>query len=91
MILYLLNLADLASTLIALSHGLVEMNPIINAMLSIHPILFPAVKIILAFPLSMWLARNARRDKRAMARYIAVVGIYAVMVIWNIAAVWAVQ
>jgi len=87
MILYLLNIADLFSTVIALAHGLVEMNPFLNFLMGLHP----AVKIIPAYYLCMWLAKNARRSRAARIRYTVICGIYAFMVAWNIVntAVWA--
>ena len=85
MILYLLNLFDLLSTLYALSIGLVEMNPIMNFCISIHPLAFTLIKLS-AFPLCLWLERNSKL-------YPIVTAVFAVTVGWNlfnIAAVLAV-
>lgn len=84
MILYLLNIADLFSTVIALAHGLVEMNPFLNFLMGLHPAVFPAVKVIPAYYLCMWLAKNARRSRAARIRYTVICGIYALIVAWNI-------
>jgi len=85
MILYLLNLCDLATTLFALSHGLVELNPVVNWMLSIHPALFPLVKIVLAYILCIRFVQYEKKSRAGRNRYVAVIGIYAVTVVWNIA------
>lgn len=83
MTLYLLNLADLISTLYALSLGLVEKNPIMDFAIFLHPAVFGAVKIA-AYPLFRWL-----EDKES---YPYLVGAFAATVgmnILNIAAVIA--
>lgn len=84
MTLYLLNLADLISTLLAISHGLVERNPVVNFMLHTHPMIYPVVKLIPAYYLCDWLAQNARANRPARKRYAAIVCIYAAVVVWNI-------
>ena len=76
MILYILNLFDLVSTLIALSHGAAEMNPLMDFCFSIHPALFTLVKMS-ALPLFLWLERKSKI-------YPYVVGAYAATVWWNI-------
>ena len=76
MTLYLLNLANLASTLFALSLGLVEMNPIMDFCISIHPALFALIKLIPAYWLCRWL-----QDKKS---YPYIVGAFAATVWWNI-------
>lgn len=85
MTLYLLNLADMTTTICALSHGMVELNPVVNWMLSIHPALFPLVKIVFAYILCMRFAKYARRSRADRNLYATVVGIYAVTVVWNMA------
>lgn len=84
MTLYLLNLADLATTLVGLSHGLVELNPIINALLRIHPALFPITKIVPAYFLCAHMARSAKKSRVDRIIYIAVVVVYAATVAQNI-------
>lgn len=79
MILYLLNLGDLVSTLIALSHGICEANPVMRFLLDIHPVLFVAVKTIPAYYLCMYLATKSRKWV-----YWSIAGIYAVTVAWNV-------
>lgn len=81
MTLYLLNLADLISTLYALSIGAVEMNPIMNFAISVHPVVFTAIKL-LVFPLCWWL-----RDKQS---YPYMVGAFGATVWWNIVNIAAV-
>lgn len=76
MTLYLLNLADLISTLYALSLGAVEMNPIMNFAISVHPVVFTLVKLS-AFPLCLWLKRNSNA-------YPFVTAVFAVTVGWNL-------
>lgn len=84
MALYLLNLLDLVSTLLALSWGAVEMNPIVAFLMGIHPALFPLVKIVPAYFLCRWLARNAKESSAARGRYIGIVIIYAAVVANNL-------
>lgn len=84
MLLYVINLADLASTLIGLSCGLAEINPIINVLLSIHPALFVLVKVVAAYPLCVWLERKAKTYRLARYGYKIAVWYYAAVVAWNI-------
>lgn len=79
MTLYILNLFDLATTLCAMSKGAVEMNPIIEFVVGIHPAIFPVVKLIPAYFLCRWLERNSRKS------YAVVCAVYAAMVANNIA------
>ncbi len=76
MILYLLNLADLVSTLISISYGLVEMNPFMALCLYIHPVVFAVIKLA-AYPLCRWLERKSKA-------YPYLVGAFAATVWWNI-------
>ena len=76
MILYILNLFDLLSTLYALSLGLVEMNPIMDFCISIHPAFFALIKLIPAYWLCRWL-----QDKKS---YPYIVGAFGATVWWNI-------
>lgn len=46
MILYILNLLDLLTTAIALDMGGVEMNPLANWLIGVHPMLFVFCKIV---------------------------------------------
>lgn len=84
MILYILNIVDLISTLVALSCGLVEINPIMNLIIRIHPALFLFVKIVPAYFLCWWLRENAKKNKSARNRYIIINCIFAMVVVWNI-------
>jgi len=84
MTLYLLNLSDLATTLLGLSLGLVELNPIINTLLRIHPALFALVKIVPAYFLCVHMARNARKSRVDKIIYLAIVVVYAATVAQNI-------
>lgn len=81
MILFILNIADLITTLIALSHGLQEHNMLVCWMLMINPIVFVLAKIAI-LPLCLWL-----RDKKS---YLFVVGFAAATVWWNIVNIAAV-
>ena len=87
MIIYLINILDLVSTLIALSHGAVELNPFLRVLMDIHPAVFPLVKIFPAYFLCMWLERNAKKSKGAKTRYIAIIFIYALVVANNLAVI----
>ena len=78
MVLYFLNLIDALSTLLALSLGAVELNPIMALSLSIHPALFVIIKLAI-LPLCLWL----RKSKA----YPYLVGAYAATVWWNIAGI----
>ena len=84
MTLYLLNLADLASTLLGLSRGLEEINPIINTLLSIHPALFVLVKVVAAYPLCTHMAKSAKKSRMDKFIYAAIVVVYAATVVNNI-------
>lgn len=77
MILYVLNLADLISTLLALSLGAVELNPIVDFCISIHPAVFALVKIFPAYWLCRWLEKNGKS-------YTAVCEVCAAFVVNNI-------
>lgn len=76
MVLYLLNLIDLATTLYALSWGAVEMNPIMALSLSIHPAVFAALKLSV-LPLCLWLERKSQA-------YPYLIGVFGATVWWNI-------
>ena len=76
MILYALNLADLATTLYALGHGAVELNPIVAAL---PPAAFAAAKIAL-YPLCRWLAGRES--------YPYLVGALAATAWWNLMYIW---
>ena len=84
MLLYVINLADLASTLMGLSCGLAEINPIINVLLSIHPALFILVKIVPAYFLCTHMGKSARKSRVDMLVYIAIVALYGATVVSNI-------
>lgn len=75
MILVIFNIADLITTLVALSNGLQEHNPLVHWMICIHPIVFVLAKIAI-LPLCLWL-----RDKKS---YLFMVGFAAATVWWNI-------
>lgn len=62
MIPYLLNLIDIITTLYALNRGAVEANPIMAAVIGVHPLLFVFVKAVLAFPLCLWISRRASTE-----------------------------
>ena len=76
MILYLLNLFDLLTTLYALTLGLVELNPIMNFVIHVHPLAFTLIKVS-ALPLCLWLKRNSKL-------YPFVTALFAVAVGWNL-------
>ena len=78
MILYIFNIADLITTLIALSLGLQEYNPLVWWMICIHPAVFVLAKIAV-LPLCLWL-----RDKKS---YLFVAGFAAATVWWNIVSI----
>jgi len=84
MTLYLLNLADLASTLLGLSRGLEEINPIINTLLHIHPALFVLVKVVVAYPLCRHIARAAKKSRVDKFIYAAIVAVYTATVAQNL-------
>lgn len=84
MTLYLLNLADLASTLYGLWRGLSELNPIINTLLNIHPALFVLVKVVVAYPLCMHMARAAKHGRVDCLAYVALVVVQAAVVGLNL-------
>lgn len=84
MTLYLLNLCDLISTLVGFRVGLEEINPIINALIRIHPALFPLVKIVVAYPLCMRIARAATKTRLDWGVYAALVVVQAAVVGANI-------
>lgn len=75
MTLYLLNILDLLTTLYALSLGLVELNPIMDFAIFLHPAVFAVIKIA-AYPLCRWL-----KDKES---YPYIVGAFGATVWWNI-------
>lgn len=81
MILYILNLADLVSTLLALSLGAVELNPIMDFCISIHPAVFTLVKLVPAYWLCRWLEKNGKS-------YTAVCAVYAAFVVNNFAVIY---
>lgn len=83
MIVYFLNIADLISTLWGLENGAVEMNPVINFFLGIHPLLFPFVKIVPAFFLCQWLEQNAKKNPAARKRLNVISAVYAAVVANN--------
>ena len=91
MTLYILNLFDLVSTLLALSHGAVEMNPIAALLQELHPALFPFVKIVPAFFLCRWLERNAKDNPPARKRLYAIEAIYAAWVSNNCFVIYLMQ
>ena len=76
---YILNLFDLVSTLLALSHGAVEMNPIVAFCITLHPMLYLLVKLAM-LPLCMWL-----KGKKS---YTAVCVVYAIFVVNNFAVIY---
>ena len=84
MTLYLLNLCDLISTLVGFRVGLEEINPIINALIRIHPALFPLVKIVVAFPLCLRIARAAKKTRVDWFVYAGLVVVQAAVVGWNV-------
>ena len=79
---YLLNLADLALTLCALSLGLAEGNPLAAWLIRLHPAVYGAVKIA-ALPLFLWLDKHGSRWSRRI-----VTAAYVITVANNIAAIW---
>jgi hypothetical protein len=84
MILYILNLADLASTFFALSIGLDELNPIARFLFDTHPMLAAFVKIVPMFFLCRFIAKCGKKDNMSAIVYWILVGWYAATVVLNI-------
>ena len=82
---YLLNLTDLAFTLHALSHGAVELNPLMRSV----PVMI-AYKVVGVGALCWWLARR-REPLARLGLRIATIAFAAVDLfhIANIAVLWA--
>lgn len=88
---YILNILDLALTLYALQLGAVELNPIMNFVIGIHPLLFLFVKTVPAYLLCRWLENNARKTKAARVRFNIITIIYAAVVANNLIVILALK
>lgn len=60
MIPYILNIIDLITTLYALQHGGIELNPIMAFVIGVHPLLFVFVKAILVIPIFVSIEKASR-------------------------------
>lgn len=75
-----LNIFDAASTVYAMSEGASELNPIMRALIDVHPLLFVFVKVLVVGLGAAYLEhRNA-----VWALYVAN-AVYVVVVAWQIA------
>lgn len=77
MIAYILNLLDLCFTLYALSHGAVELNPIVRDV----PFM-AAYKVVVVGALLWWLSRRSERVARRGLRVCTVA--FAMVNLWHI-------
>ena len=84
MILYVFNLADMVTTLIALFFGLQEANPIARFLIGIHPVLFVAVKTVPMYYLCRWLEKQAVKSRVTAVLYWFTVFAHVAVVAWNI-------
>ena len=77
MILYILNLIDLVSTLCALSHGAVELNPLMQCV----PIMI-IYKVVVVGALVRWMSERSE----PIARYglWVITAVYGAVVLWHI-------
>ena len=80
MIVYNQNILDLFLTLYAVSHGGAELNPVANAMIALHPLVYAFYKVAVCGVLCWWLSR---RDE-PIARY----GLWALAVVFAAVDAW---
>ena len=74
-----LQLMDFLTTLVVLSHGGREMNPIVAELIEMHPLLGLLTAKLFAMALAVFCALSGR-DKLLMRAIL----IYAVLVVWNV-------
>ena len=84
MLVYLLNLFDLACTLYALPLGAVELNPLMR---SVTMMLWYKGAVVPLF--ALWLDRRGTREARRGLRICA--GIYGAVCLWHAVGIWMVK
>ena len=84
MTIYILNLLDMAITLHALEHGARELNPIVNWMIGVHPLLFVFSKVVLVGVVLWWLNRESQTEPLARWGLKFLTGLYGLVVLWHI-------
>jgi hypothetical protein len=82
---YLLNLIDIITTLYALDRGAVELNPIMAAVIGVHPLLFVFVKAVLVIPIFI------RLEKASRFVYYVVTVLFAIVVMNNLIVCFSAQ
>lgn len=79
MVLYLLNLLDLLTTAMALDLGGVELNPVANFLIGVHPMLYVFCKVVVVGLLILFLEWM---DSRKAIRFLS--WLHAAVVVWNV-------
>ena len=82
--LFIMNIVDYILTARAMSFGIRELNPLINAIA--HTLLFPILKVglISAFILFIWLARH----KINRLRFVIMIGLWVTFVAYVLLTIW---
>ena len=83
MTVYILNLLDMAITLHALEHGARELNPIVNWMIGVHPLLFVFSKVVLVGVVLWWLNRESQTEPLARWGMKFLTGLYWLLTLWH--------
>ena len=78
MILYILNLLDLLTTAVALDLGGIELNPVADFLIGVHPMLFVFAKVVVVGLLVLFLEW---RDSRKAIKFLC--WLHAAVVAWN--------
>lgn len=88
----ILNLSDALLTIYGLNSGLVEeINPIMEYLFDLNPLLFLVIKEILLFTLLIYIWLNQHRDRIAALSLASIIVITFVFInLWNINSFWKV-
>jgi hypothetical protein len=87
---YILNLLDMAFALHALKHGGRELNPIVNWMIGVHPLLFVFCKVVAAGVLLWWLNRESQTEPLARWGLKFLAGLYWLLILWHLINLFAI-
>lgn len=87
---YILNLLDMAFTLHALEYGARELNPIVNWMIGVHPLVFAFAKTVVAGVLLWWLNRESQTEPLARWGLKFLTGFYWLVILWHFLNLFAV-
>ena len=89
MTIYILNRLDMAITLHALEHGARELNPIVDWMIGVHPLLFVFSKVVLVGVVLWWLNRESQTEPLARWGLKFLAALYGLAAMWHIVNLFA--